>query len=106
MFEIHIYVNLKGSQLDQIQNWICQFVLFPFVETRNFLKEKKYGGLKKKCIVRLAKAKLEMEKKMTLPILPALLCCSASKEHTAQLTTKKRDRGRGLRIGMHFLFLE
>ena len=68
--------------------------------------EKVYGGLKKKCIVRQAKAKLEMEEKMTLPILPALLCCSASKEHKAQLTTTKKDGGRGLRKGMHFLFLE
>ena len=38
-----------------------------------------YSGLKKKCILRLAKAKLKMEKKMPLPILPTSLCCSASK---------------------------
>jgi len=50
--------------------------------------------LKKKCIFRLAKAKLEMEKKMTLPILPTPLCCSASKQHKAQLTTKKGWRER------------
>ena len=50
----------------------------------------KYGGLKKKCILRLAKAKLKMEKKMTLPILLTPPCCSASNQHKAQLTTTKR----------------
>ena len=54
----------------------------------------KYGGLKKKCIVRLTKAELELEKKMTLPILTALLCCNASKDHKAQLTTKRGWRER------------
>ena len=65
-----------------------------------------YGGLKKKCILRLAKAKLKMEKKMTLPILHTPLCCSASNQHKAQLTTIKKDGGRVLKKGMHFLFLE
>ena len=48
--------------------------------------KKRYGGLKTNCIFRPAKAKLEMEKKMTLPILPTRLCCSVSKQHKAQLT--------------------
>jgi len=65
-----------------------------------------YGGLKKKCILRLAKAKMKMEKKMTLPILLTSLCCSASNQHKAQLTTIKKDGGRVLKKGMHFLFLE
>ena len=65
-----------------------------------------YGGLKKKCNLRLAKAKLKKEKKMTLPILHTPLCCSASNQHKAQLTTTKKDGGRVLKKGMHFLFLE
>ena len=64
-----------------------------------------YGGLKNKCILRLAKAKLKMEKKMTLPILPALLCCSVSKEHKAQLTTKKKEWRERTKKKMHFHFL-
>ena len=65
-----------------------------------------YGGLKKKCIFRLAKAKLKMEKKMTLPILHFPPCCNASNQHKAQLTTTKKDGGRVPKKGMHFLFLE
>ena len=64
------------------------------------------GGLKKKYILRLAKAKLKKEKKMTLPILHTPLCCSASNQHKAQLTTTKKDGGRVLKKGMHFLFLK
>ena len=41
----------------------------------NLAQSHSYGGLKKKCIFRLAKGKLKMEKKMTLPILPTPLCC-------------------------------
>ena len=44
----------------------------------NISDNKCYGGLKKKYILRLAKAKLKKEKKMTLPILHTPLCCSAS----------------------------
>ena len=62
--------------------------------------------MKKKYILRLAKAKLKMEKKMTLLILHTPLCCSASNQHKAQLTTTKNDGGRVLKKGMHFLFLE
>ena len=65
-----------------------------------------HGDLKKKCILRLAKAKMKMEKKMTLPNLLTPLCCSASNQHKAQLTTTKKDGGRVLKKGMHFLFLE
>ena len=76
----------------------------PFLSISSISVE--YGGLKKKCILRLAKAKLKKEKKMTLPILPTPLCCSASNQHKAQLTTIKKDGGRVLKKGMHFLFLE
>ena len=60
-----------------------------------------YGGLKKKCILRLAKAKLKKEKKMTLPILHTPLCCSASKQHKTQLTTHKK-RIEGDRVDLSF----
>ena len=76
------------------------------VSEPEFTMSSKYGSLKKKCILRQAKAKLKMEKKMTLPILPTPLCCSASNQHKAQLTTIKKDGGRVLKKGMHFLFLE
>ena len=73
---------------------------------RGFYLPNDYSGLKKKCILRLAKAKLKKEKKMTLPILHTPLCCSASNQHKAQLTTIKKDGGRVIKKGMRFLFPE
>ena len=53
-----------------------------------------YGGLKEKCIFRQAKAKLKMEKKMTLPILTQspVLQCKQSAQSTAD-HNKKGWRG-------------
>ena len=72
----------------------------------NISDNKCYGGLKKKYILRLTKTKIRVEKKMTLHILHTPLCCSASNQHTAQLTTIKKDGGRVPKKRMHFLFLE
>ena len=45
-------------------------------------------------------------KQILIPILHTPLCCSASNQHKAQLTKTKKDGGRELKKGMHFLFLE
>ena len=76
--------------------------MIPFVNRKSIT----YGGLKKKCILRLAKAKLRKEKKMTLPILHTPLCCSASNQHKAQLTITKKDGGRVLKKEGIFFYLE
>ena len=59
---------MKEFSNESCRDFLCKFPTSP-----------KYGGLKKKCILRLAKAKLKMEKKMTLPIV---LQCKQSAKHS------------------------
>ena len=64
-----------------------------------------YGGLKKHCIFRSAKAKLEIAithpPYFTVPILRTSLCFSASKQQKGQLTIKKKVEGKELHLHPH-----
>ena len=73
---------------------------------RQVVSKHRYSALKKRCIFRLACTKMKKTLKSAIGQKGPHPPYSSSKQAAQkQLTTKKRREGRGVKKGMHFLFL-